>query len=90
MPQLSLDRFGRLVIPRAVRQRHGWRAGTVLELREGPDGLVQLCEATATAPPGWAWDHGLLIALGQADGDLDVAKINAQLEQNRDSSLGGI
>ena len=90
MPSLSLDRFGRVVIPRAVRQRHGWRTGTVLELSEGPDGVIQLCEVTAAAPPGWVWDNGLLIALGQADGDLDITKLNAQLEQDRDSTLGGI
>ena len=45
---------------------------TVLELREGPDGLVQLHEATTITPRGWVWNHGLLIYLRQPCRDFSV------------------
>jgi len=31
---------GDVTLPQAVRDRHGWRAGTVLEIEERPDGVL--------------------------------------------------
>lgn len=37
---LKIDKVGRIVVPKQVRERLGLRAGMDLEVREGPEGLV--------------------------------------------------
>lgn len=58
MTNLAIDRFGRVVIPKDVRDRHGWVAGTTLVLRE--DGHAVHLEPAATPGPG-----GLRLAEGR-------------------------
>jgi AbrB family looped-hinge helix DNA binding protein len=58
MTTLAIDRFGRVVIPKDIRDRHGWVAGTTLVLRED-EHAVHL-EPTATPGPG-----GLRLAEGR-------------------------
>lgn len=58
MTTLAIDRFGRVVIPKEIRDRHGWVAGTTLVLRED-ENAVHL-ETTATPGPG-----GLRLAEGR-------------------------
>lgn len=58
MTILAIDRFGRVVIPKDIRDRHGWVAGTTLLLRE-EEHAVHL-EPTATPGPG-----GLRLAEGR-------------------------
>jgi AbrB family looped-hinge helix DNA binding protein len=31
---------GQVILPKAVRDRHGWKAGTVLEIEDGPNGVT--------------------------------------------------
>ena len=31
---------GQVILPKAVRDRHGWTAGTVLEIEDGPGGVT--------------------------------------------------
>ncbi len=31
---------GQVILPKAVRDRHGWSAGTVLEIEDGPNGVT--------------------------------------------------
>jgi len=91
MTSATIDRFGRIVIPRALRQRHGWRPGTELELRDGPGGLeVTAVDAGKDPPPGWAWVDGLLVCTATATGNLtDLAAIRDGLDVERDRVLGG-
>jgi bifunctional DNA-binding transcriptional regulator/antitoxin component of YhaV-PrlF toxin-antitoxin module len=39
-----------VILPKALRDRHGWTAGTVLEIADGPHGVtpmpVRLCPPT--------------------------------------------
>jgi AbrB family looped-hinge helix DNA binding protein len=39
---------GQVILPKAVRERHGWSAGTVLEIVDGPKGVT--LKAAQTAP----------------------------------------
>ena len=92
MTTVTLDRFGRIVIPQALRQRHGWRPGTTLQLRDGPDGFeVFPLQGHDDAPSGWAWRDGLLVCTATATGDLtDVAAIRDAGDAVRDQELSGL
>jgi AbrB family looped-hinge helix DNA binding protein len=92
MTTVTLDRFGRIVIPHALRERHGWRPGTTLELHDGPDGVavtpVQSHDAT---PAGWVWQDGLLVCTATPTGDLtDLAALRDALDVARDRELSGL
>lgn len=92
MPTVTLDRFGRVVIPKSLRQRHGWRAGTTLTIHDGPDGLsLQSADAQAAAPPGWVWQDGLLVSTATPTADIsDLTAIRDALDAERDRELGGM
>jgi AbrB family looped-hinge helix DNA binding protein len=40
---------GQVILPKAVRDRHGWTAGTVLEVVDGPEGVT--LKPARTLPP---------------------------------------
>ena len=67
-PSTTVDGFGRVVIPKAARDRHGLHAGTVLELLDSPDGL--LIRPASTDPPV-SWKADVLVLTSQAEGSLD-------------------
>ena len=92
MTTVTLDRFGRIVIPRELRQRHGWRPGTVLELQDGPDGCAVGSVLTRTAPPaGLEWRDGLLVCSATATADItDLAAWRDTLDAERDRDLSGL
>ena len=46
MERLFIDKFGRVVIPKSVRVRHGWRPGTALVLQD--DGMAVRLESAPT------------------------------------------
>lgn len=92
MTTVTLDRFGRIVIPHEVRRRHGWRPGTTLELHDGPDGFAATpVQDHDAAPAGWAWRDGLLVCTATALGDLtDVVALRDALDADRDRELSGL
>ncbi|RLE26245.1 MAG: AbrB family transcriptional regulator [Acidobacteria bacterium] len=40
MPTTTLSTKGQIVIPKEIRQRHGWVPGSAIELEELADGVV--------------------------------------------------
>lgn len=38
--QTAVDKFGRVIIPKTIRDRLGWKPGTILEIEEADDTLV--------------------------------------------------
>ncbi len=42
-----LSTKGQLIIPKEIRERHGWRSGTELEIEDRDDGVVIRLAATA-------------------------------------------
>jgi len=42
MTTLTIDRFGRVIIPKQVRRRHGWGPGTTLSLRDEDGPAIRL------------------------------------------------
>ena len=47
-----LSTKGQVILPKAVRDRHGWTAGTVLEIEDGPNGVtLKPAKAAPLFPP---------------------------------------
>ncbi len=92
MVTTTFDRFGRVVIPIAMRRRHGWVAGSAVELREGPHGVELMPVAdTQPLPAGCALVDGLVVCTGTPIADItDIDAIRQRLDAERDQELGGM
>lgn len=67
----ALDRFGRIVIPKEVRDAAGLVAGCEMEVVSGPDGVVlRTVDDDAMLVNS---DDGVLVFLGVAQDDLATA-----------------
>ena len=68
--ETTLDRFGRIVIPKRVRDALGLAPGTVLEIEESDDRVVLRARREE---PDLVREHGVLVFTGEAAGDLETA-----------------
>jgi AbrB family looped-hinge helix DNA binding protein len=66
----TLDRFGRLVIPKGIRDRLGLRPGTEIEI-DGKENEVVL--KLVDHEPSLKLKKGVLVYSGKATGDLRTA-----------------
>jgi AbrB family looped-hinge helix DNA binding protein len=65
-----MDRFGRIVIPKEVRDRHGLVPGSEVEIEDSAETIVL---RVLSHLPGLPEKQGILIFRGRATGDLDSA-----------------
>jgi AbrB family looped-hinge helix DNA binding protein len=79
--QATLDKFGRIVIPKRVRDDLGLEPGSVLKVEERGEEilLTPVCEDPAAA---LAWKGGVLVFTGEALEDLTDA-----VERDREERL---
>lgn len=75
--ETTVDKFGRVVIPKAVRQRLGLKAGTVLRIEETSDGMKL---GPVHEEPLLVREGNVLVFNGRFDGDI-VEAIQAQREE---------
>jgi AbrB family looped-hinge helix DNA binding protein len=66
----TVDRFGRVVVPKAMRGRLGLRAGTAIDIEEA-EGHLSLRPVEDTPP--LISKEGVLVFAGAAIGDLEAA-----------------
>jgi len=66
---ISIDKSGRLVIPKPIRDRLGLAAGSEVELNELRDGLVL---KVLSQHPSIQEVDGLWVHLGHPESDLDL------------------
>ena len=78
-----LDKFGRVVIPKKMRDRLGWKAGDVLRAEDGAGSIV--LEAKSDRLP-LRRKGRLLVFTGEAVGDLTGAI--QDLREGRLAALG--
>jgi AbrB family looped-hinge helix DNA binding protein len=64
----AVDRFGRIVVPKELRDRHGLLPGSEVEI-EDSTGTITL--RMASDLPGLVEKEGILVFRGPATGDLD-------------------
>ena len=81
----TVDRFGRVVVPKSMRDRLGLRAGSAIEIEES-DGRLSLRPVEEQS--SLAMKEGVLVFTGAAIGDLEVA-VAADREQ-RVNRLAGL
>ena len=68
--QVSLDRFGRIVLPKDVRDRLGLEPGAMLEIEEAGD---EIRLKPVREEPCFVLKGGVLVYTGKAIGDVDGA-----------------
>lgn len=87
---LVVDRAGRVVIPKPVRQRYGWTSGRTVRLLERADGIVL---TSAEPGPRLVRKGGLLVAdtgAGPADPAwFDPAAVRDESLSRRDTHEDG-
>ena len=74
----TIDRAGRVVIPREIRRQAGLQPGMVLDVR-WRDGRVEI--EPASVPVKLVREHGLLVAVAEAEIEPLTAEI---VEETRD------
>ena len=80
MATTKLDQFGRVVIPKPIRDDLGLKPGTVLEIREDGDAIVL---RSADPSPTLRVKGHVLVFTGEAQGDLLDAVRNQREERMR-------
>jgi AbrB family looped-hinge helix DNA binding protein len=78
--KLHLDKSGRVVLPKPLRQRLGLRAGTTFEAIEAAEGLLL---RPVTERPSLIVRNGFLVHTGQATRGFDWQQISDDLEEER-------
>jgi len=68
--QLSIDKFGRVVLPKAIRNELGLGPGAVLEVRRTAQGIAL---EPVREKPVLVTKEGVLVHTGTACGDLEAA-----------------
>jgi len=61
MVEVTIDRFGRIVIPKGIRDRHGWRPGCRLGLDDGDTDIHVQALEPVVASPGLVSEDGRLV-----------------------------
>jgi len=82
--QLRIDKAGRIVIPKALRERYGFAPGVSVEAHEGAGGLVL---KVASAGPALVRDKGLLVHQGEPPEHLDWQRVIEEVRQERHRAI---
>ncbi len=78
--KLRLDKSGRLVLPKPLRQRLGLRAGSTFEATQAAEGVLL---RPITQRPSLVERDGFLVHTGQATRAFDWQELFEDLEQER-------
>ena len=76
--QLTLDKFGRIVIPKAIRDDLDLQPGDVLEVEEGAQSIVL---KPATSSGALKMKGNVLVHTGRAVGDIESAVARSREER---------
>jgi AbrB family looped-hinge helix DNA binding protein len=82
--KIKIDRTGRIVIPKDVRERFNLRPGTILTVEERPDGLLL---RSIGQIPSMIRRDGLLVHLGKAAKGL---RWNSIVDEARDERIADV
>ena len=77
--ETTLDKFGRIVIPKEIRDDFNLRPGSQIRIEESEQAIIL---KPVAGEPNLHWKDGVLVFSGAPMGDLDKA-----LEKNRKDRL---
>ena len=66
----KVDRFGRIVVPKEIRDRHGLVPGSQVEIEDSAETILL---RVLSDLPGLVEKQGILVFSGRATGELDSA-----------------
>jgi AbrB family looped-hinge helix DNA binding protein len=78
-----VDRFGRIVVPKKIRERLGLQPGAVLEIEESGD---EIRLKPHRGEPAVRLKEGVLVFTGKALGDIEGAV--RSMREERDRKIG--
>jgi AbrB family looped-hinge helix DNA binding protein len=84
---LKIDKAGRIILPKPVRDRFHLREGSELDLVEGPDGLTLRPVDQRSA---MIQEHGVLVHLGKAPRGFDWHNLVDSVRDERIKDTSGI
>ena len=84
---LKLDNFGRIVLPKEIRERLGLRAGMDLEIKERPEGLLI---KPAHEQPALVKEGRFLVHSGRLPRSYDILTAVEDDREDRMRKLGGL
>lgn len=84
--QVTMDQAGRIVVPKAVRERFGLHKDSELELEESADGIVLKPIAEEAM---WVRKNGRLVFRGSPAGRIDWNRLVEQDREERMRKIGG-
>jgi AbrB family looped-hinge helix DNA binding protein len=84
--RVSIDRAGRIVVPKAVRERYGLHAGTDVELEETGHGIVL---SPVESEPALVRENGVLVYTGKIAPRVDHTRLVEYDREERMREIGG-
>ena len=84
---LKIDKAGRMILPKPVRDRIGLQAGSELEMQETPEGLVL---KTVELRPSIVKKQGLWVYTGTAPPGFDTVPAIRDDREERIRKLAGL
>ncbi len=77
---VTIDKAGRIVVPKEVRQRLGLRPNTELEIVDHPEGLLL---RVSEVQPSLIRVNGLLVHQGRAEEGADLDRVLQSVREER-------
>jgi len=77
---VTIDKAGRIVVPKELRQRLGLHANTELEIVDHPDGFLL---RVMDAQPSLVKVNGLLVHVGRAEEGADLDRVMESVREER-------
>jgi AbrB family looped-hinge helix DNA binding protein len=84
MSTIAIDRFGRVVIPKGIRERMSWTEGTELDVREDAEGLHLVAIHPPASGSGLVVREQGVVYDATWDGPADADAIRSALGAARD------
>jgi AbrB family looped-hinge helix DNA binding protein len=84
---LKIDKAGRVILPKPVRERLGLYAGSDLDVQETPDGLVL---RPAGRRPSLVKKQGLWVYTGKLPSGFDIVQAIRDDREDRIRKLAGL
>jgi AbrB family looped-hinge helix DNA binding protein len=85
--QVTIDKAGRVLVPKPIRDRFGLREDCQLELEEGAEGIV--LKPVASRPRLERRPSGRLVFTSQVQPDIDWDHLIQDMREERIRKIGG-